>query len=157
MFDFSWSEIAVVGALALIVIGPKELPGALRAVGRWLRTARGLAEEFRGHFDQMLRESELADLRRGMAETEREITRQLTYDPPAVAAPETPPPLEADMAVDLPPLLREEPPVALPVAFVGALPEGLGVAALAKRHCLPVVLPHPARFAAQARGEPFSP
>ena len=48
MFDFSMGEIVVIGAVALIVIGPKELPGVLRAVGHWTTKVRRMASEFQG-------------------------------------------------------------------------------------------------------------
>ena len=47
MFDIGWSEMAVVALIALLVIGPKELPNTMRMVGRWTRKARALTREFR--------------------------------------------------------------------------------------------------------------
>jgi sec-independent protein translocase protein TatB len=64
MFDIGWSEIAVIAVVALIVIGPKDLPGVLRTVGIWVRKARMMAREFQGHVDDMIREAELEDVRR---------------------------------------------------------------------------------------------
>ncbi|MEM6491441.1 MAG: Sec-independent protein translocase protein TatB [Pseudomonadota bacterium] len=66
MFDIGWSEMMVVALLALIVIGPKDLPGALRRVGQWTRKARGLAREFQGHFDDLAREADLEDARKAV-------------------------------------------------------------------------------------------
>ncbi len=63
MFDFAWSHIAIIAVVALVVIGPKDLPGALRTAGVWLRRARGVAREFQGSFDQLIREAELEDVR----------------------------------------------------------------------------------------------
>ncbi|MCA3673985.1 MAG: twin-arginine translocase subunit TatB, partial [Methylobacterium sp.] len=51
MFDISWGEFIIVGVVALIVIGPKELPGVIRAVGRSLAKLRTMAGEFRAQFD----------------------------------------------------------------------------------------------------------
>jgi sec-independent protein translocase protein TatB len=64
MFDIGWSEMAVVALIALLVIGPKELPNTLRMVGRWTRKAKSLTREFRSGFDEMIREAELEDVRK---------------------------------------------------------------------------------------------
>lgn len=59
MFDLSWTEILVIGTAAIIFIGPKELPGALKTLGQWAAKARSLAREFQNNVDDMIRESEL--------------------------------------------------------------------------------------------------
>ncbi|TVR84176.1 MAG: twin-arginine translocase subunit TatB [Rhodospirillales bacterium] len=64
MLDLGWPELFVITILALIVIGPKDLPKALRAVSVVVRKARGLAREFQSGFDEMVREAELDDLRK---------------------------------------------------------------------------------------------
>jgi len=63
MFDLSWSEILVIGTAAIIFIGPKELPGALRTLGQWTAKARTLAREFQNSVDDMIRESELEKIK----------------------------------------------------------------------------------------------
>jgi sec-independent protein translocase protein TatB len=63
MFDFAWSEIAVIAVVALVVIGPKDLPKVLRTVGTWVGKARAIAREFQGSLDQMIREAELEEVR----------------------------------------------------------------------------------------------
>src|SRR3954462_6845347 len=63
MFDLSWTEILVIGTAALIFIGPKELPGALRSLGQLTAKARDMAREFRGSVDDMIRESEIHELK----------------------------------------------------------------------------------------------
>jgi sec-independent protein translocase protein TatB len=63
MFDFAWSEIAVLGVIALVVIGPKDLPRALKTLGFMVRRARGMAREFQNSVDDMIRESELQEIR----------------------------------------------------------------------------------------------
>lgn len=63
MFDLAWSEIMLIGAVALVVIGPKELPGTIRAVSQFIRKAREMAWEFRGHVDEMVREANLDEVR----------------------------------------------------------------------------------------------
>jgi len=52
MFDIGWSEFAVIAVVALIAIGPKELPGVLRMVGQWVAKARKMAGEFQGQFSR---------------------------------------------------------------------------------------------------------
>lgn len=72
MFDLSWGEIMVVGAVALIVIGPKDLPKALRTLGKTIGQVRRMAGEFQSQFAEAMREAELDDVRKqiqGMNET----------------------------------------------------------------------------------------
>jgi sec-independent protein translocase protein TatB len=64
MFDLSWTEILVIGVAALIFIGPKELPGALRTAGRFVSKARQMAREFQGNVQEMVRESELDEIKK---------------------------------------------------------------------------------------------
>ncbi len=66
MFDISWSELLLIGIVALIVIGPKELPGALRTLGQWMTKIRRMASEFQGQFQDAMREAELAELKKEM-------------------------------------------------------------------------------------------
>jgi sec-independent protein translocase protein TatB len=63
MFDFAWSELAVIAVVALVVIGPKDLPRVMRTVGFWVRKARAVAHEFQGSLEQMVREAELDEIR----------------------------------------------------------------------------------------------
>jgi len=64
MFDFAWSELALIAVIALVVIGPKDLPRVMRIVGQWTRRARAIAREFQGSLDQMMREAELDEVKR---------------------------------------------------------------------------------------------
>src|SRR5260370_3471303 len=68
MFDIGWSEIAVIAVVALIAIGPKELPGVLRMVGQWMGKARKMAAEFQGQLQEAMREDEMADLKKSFDE-----------------------------------------------------------------------------------------
>jgi sec-independent protein translocase protein TatB len=68
MFDIGWSELLVIGVVALIAIGPKELPGVLRMVGQWMGKARRMAAEFQGQFQEAMREAEMADLKKSFDE-----------------------------------------------------------------------------------------
>lgn len=63
MFDLAWSEIAVIGVVALIAIGPKDLPVAMRAVAEVVKKARRMAGEFQTHVDEMVREANLHEVR----------------------------------------------------------------------------------------------
>lgn len=64
MFDIGWSEMAVIAILALIVIGPKDLPSVLKTVGHWVRKARSLAREFQSGVDEMIRDADLEDAKK---------------------------------------------------------------------------------------------
>jgi sec-independent protein translocase protein TatB len=64
MFDLGWSELLVVGAVALVVLGPKELPNALRTISNLTKTARKLAGEFQSGINEIVREAELEDARK---------------------------------------------------------------------------------------------
>jgi sec-independent protein translocase protein TatB len=64
MFDIGWSELLVIGVVALIAIGPKELPGALRTLGMWMGKIRRMASDFQGQFQEAMREAEMADLKK---------------------------------------------------------------------------------------------
>ena len=61
--DLSWSHILIVLMVALLVVGPKDLPRLMRMTGRWIAKARGMADQFRKSFDDMARQSELDELR----------------------------------------------------------------------------------------------
>ncbi|MGH7030125.1 MAG: Sec-independent protein translocase protein TatB [Stellaceae bacterium] len=63
LFDLGWSEILLIGVVALVFIGPKDLPKAMRVAGYWIRKARTLSREFQGSIDQLLREADLEDVR----------------------------------------------------------------------------------------------
>jgi sec-independent protein translocase protein TatB len=64
MFDIGWSEFLVIGIVALIAIGPKELPSVLRAVGQWVGKIRSMAADFQGQFQEAMREAEMSDLKK---------------------------------------------------------------------------------------------
>ena len=99
MFDIGWSELVVIAVVALIAIGPKELPGVLRMVGQWIGKARKMAAEFQGQFQEAMREAEMADLKKSfdevkevatgfaganvMTELQKDVTDALAIDKPA--------------------------------------------------------------------------
>lgn len=64
MFGIDSPELLVIAIVALVVIGPKELPNMLRGWGKWMAQMRGMASEFRGHVDEMVRQSELDEVKK---------------------------------------------------------------------------------------------
>ena len=68
MFDIGWPELLVIGVVLIVVVGPKDLPAMLRAFGRTMKKVRGMAAEFRGQFDEALREAELDEVRKTVAD-----------------------------------------------------------------------------------------
>jgi sec-independent protein translocase protein TatB len=84
LFDFGWTEILLIGTVALIFIGPKDLPKALRVAGYWVRKARTLSREFQSSIDQMIREAELDEMRQELkkvSEFDLDKEFQNTIDP----------------------------------------------------------------------------
>ncbi len=84
MLDIGWSELLVVAVVALIVVGPKELPSLLRTVGRFVNVIRRQANEFRSQFDEAIKDSEFEQVRKefqeikeGAAETIRDAERDI--------------------------------------------------------------------------------
>src|SRR5690349_859028 len=108
MFDISWSELLVIAVVAIVVIGPKDLPRVLRSLGRWTGQVKRMARDFQNQFNEALREAELdtikkdvedlgkidpiGDVRTEMAKTNAEIMTELnkTGPDPVTAAPAAP-------------------------------------------------------------------
>jgi sec-independent protein translocase protein TatB len=78
MFDISWTEFLLIGIVALIVIGPKELPAVMRSLGQWTRKIRSLAADFQNQFHEAMREAEMADLKKQVDDIASDIKQ---YDP----------------------------------------------------------------------------
>ena len=78
MFDISWSEFLLIGVIALIVIGPKELPGVMRSLGQWTRKIRGMATEFQNQFQEAMREAEMTDLKKSVDDLAHDVKN---FDP----------------------------------------------------------------------------
>jgi sec-independent protein translocase protein TatB len=74
MFDIGWSELIVIGVVALIAIGPRELPGVLRSVGQWIGKIKRMASDFQGQFQEAMREAEVADLKKQFDEASSAAT-----------------------------------------------------------------------------------
>jgi sec-independent protein translocase protein TatB len=110
MFGVDSSELLIIILVAVVIIGPKDLPRVMRAVGSWVGKARGMANQFRSGVDQMMRESEIAELEKKWREQNEAIMRA---HPMAPAVSDwglpPPPPVEAPVSLDKP----AEPPVSL--------------------------------------------
>ena len=74
MFDISWTEFLLIVIVALIVIGPKELPGVLRTLGQWTRKVRSMAADFQNQFHEAMREAEMADLKKQVDDLAQDFT-----------------------------------------------------------------------------------
>jgi len=86
MFDINWGELVVIGGVALIVIGPKELPAVLRTVGQWTTKIRRMAGEFQSQFQEAMREAEMADLKKevdNIADAAKDLSSSMAspFDP----------------------------------------------------------------------------
>lgn len=96
MFDIAPSEFLLVAIVALVVIGPKDLPKAMRVLGYWVGRARGVARQFRSGFDSMVQEAELADMeKKWAAENERIMSEHKTGEVAETAIATSPPPATA--------------------------------------------------------------
>jgi len=102
MFDVAPSELLLVALVALVVIGPKDLPRAMNVVGKWVGRARGMARHFRSGIDEMIRQAELEEMEaKWSAENARimaehpvaiDATAEMTPLPPPADAPDGKPP-----------------------------------------------------------------
>jgi sec-independent protein translocase protein TatB len=81
MFNFGWGELVVIGIVALIAIGPKELPTVLRTLGQWMGKVRRMANEFHGQFQEALREAEFADLKKHADDITSSVSELGQIDP----------------------------------------------------------------------------
>jgi len=81
MFDIGWSELLLIGIVALIAIGPKELPTVLRTLGQWMAKLRRMAAEFQNQFQEALREAEVADLKKHVDDITSTAKSYANFDP----------------------------------------------------------------------------
>lgn len=81
MFDIGWGELVIIGIVALIVIGPKELPTALRTAGLWMGKVRRMASEFQGQFQEAMREAEMTELKKQVEEIGNSTSSLTNFDP----------------------------------------------------------------------------
>ena len=118
MFDIAPTELLLCALVALVVIGPKDLPKAMRVLGYWVGRARSVARQFRAGFDEMIREAELAEMEKKWKEENERIMRLHPSDSSA-NTPDYPHPVPAETATDgedAPPVMVEKPVVAPPPA-----------------------------------------
>jgi sec-independent protein translocase protein TatB len=90
MLDIAPTELLLVAIVALLVIGPKDLPRVMRHVGRWVGRARGMARHFRSGFDTMVREAELEEMEKRWAAENARIMREHPPEPVPAELPDTP-------------------------------------------------------------------
>ena len=81
MFDIGWGELLIIGIVALVAIGPKELPAVMRTVGQWTAKLRRMAAEFQNQFHEAMREAELTDLKKQVDDMTSEVRSYSTFDP----------------------------------------------------------------------------
>ena len=89
MLDIGWSEMLVIAVVAIVIIGPKDLPRTLRIVGRWIGKARGMAREFQNSLDDIVRETELDEIKKQITEvSDFDIKGEIehSFDAPATEA-----------------------------------------------------------------------
>lgn len=99
MFDIAPSEFLLVAIVALVVIGPKDLPKAMRVVGYWVGKARGVARQFRSGFDEMVREAELHEMEKKWAAENERIMREHPQTAPADVEDGEAPPIQVEQPV----------------------------------------------------------
>ena len=83
MFDIGWGELVVIGIVALIAIGPKELPTVLRTLGQFMGKVRRMANEFQGQFQEAMREAEMADLKKHAEDIKSSVGDLANFNPMA--------------------------------------------------------------------------
>ena len=105
MFDVAPTELLLVAVVALIVIGPKDLPRAMRFVGQWVARARGVARHFRSGIDEMIRQAELEEMEKKWAAENERIMREHAAQPAMIEGEMVPlggPPDEQESAAPAP-------------------------------------------------------
>ena len=164
MFDISWGKLVIIGVVALIVIGPKELPAVLRTLGQWMTKIRRMAGEFQGQFQEAMREAEMADLKKQFDETTSSLNSAL--DPTGFKTDmekliQDPMALDAASATSTPATPPSDPtaPVATPATVAPEAtppsdPVALGTAPVAPATDIAVPMPE---LAAAARDRRISP
>lgn len=130
MFDIGWGELVIIGIVALIAIGPKELPAVLRTLGQWMGKVRRMASDFQGQFQEAMREAEVSDLKKqfddaakaaqfGMddpLETARKAMQDAVEGEPAKPPPAETPAASAPETAAMPEVALAQPAEAAPSA-----------------------------------------
>lgn len=130
MFDFAWTQIGLIGVVALVLIGPKDLPIAIRTVAGLVKKARRMAGEFQGHVDEMVKDTDLADIRNQISEIRnfdirREVERAVDTDGSLKAA------FQQD------PFGAMKPPATAPSLVAGGTEADAGHVSMAPSHGVP--------------------
>ena len=140
MFNLGWGELLVIGIVALIAIGPKELPTVLRTLGQWMGKVRRMANEFQGQFQEALREAEFADLKKHADEITSSVSEFSNIDPLADVQ------KDVEKSFEEPPMLETAAPTAAAASGEAAVETESATAALPEPAPLPeidVPLPEP--------------
>jgi sec-independent protein translocase protein TatB len=154
LFDLSWSEILLIGTVALVFIGPKDLPKAMRVAGFWMRKARTLSREFQSSIDQMIREAELDEMRQELKKAaEFDLNKEFhnTIDPEGHLAESLKPPELPDFSAT-----RPAPAAAVPAETPEA-PMAAAVAAAEAAELHPLGSSEPVPFVPPPESEPDAP
>jgi sec-independent protein translocase protein TatB len=140
MFDITSSKLLILGIVALLVIGPKDLPALLRTIGKYVGIIKRQAAEFRAQFDEAMRESELAELRKDVETLGREAEQTMRAAEQSVEKDWAQAQASVNAAIDA----AQPAPAAEPAATPSAAAEPSGEAASARnggtRHAEPAAL-----------------
>src|SRR5215475_4019972 len=117
MFDIGWGELVVIGIVALIAIGPKELPTVLRTLGQYMAKIRRMAADFQGQFQEAMREAELAELKKQAEDIKSSVGDLTNFNPMADTQ------KEVERAFEMPELEKAETPSEPAASAPSALPE----------------------------------
>lgn len=138
MFDISWSHILIVGAVAVVVIGPKELPSTMRSLGRGVNKLRRMAGDFQGQFNEALKEANLEDVKKEFDALRQSASTLSSVSSPAGFARNA---LKSS-------IFDSEPPLA-PAAVAPTIEAGIGAAAVTEPS---IAGPTPSSLAAKLAG-----
>jgi sec-independent protein translocase protein TatB len=125
-FDIGWPELMLIGAVALVVIGPKDLPRALRVAGYWVRRARNMSRDLQNSVEQMIRDAELHEMREDLQKaTQFDIEHEIrnTVDPDGTVTAALAPPSDTPDHLD-PTLPGLDLSTETPTGETGAIAEG---------------------------------
>ena len=144
MFGLNWGEVIVIGIVALIAIGPKELPTVLRTLGQWMGKVRRMANEFQNQFNEALREAEFADLKKHADDITTSVNEFSQIDP------------IADVQKDVERAFAETPPLEAPVEPTAEAAAATPAAVLDAPTPLPEIEVPPPEQPAEIKHEDFA-
>ena len=117
MFDIGWGELVVISIVALIAIGPKELPTVLRTLGQYMAKIRRMAADFQGQFQEAMREAEMAELKKQAEDLKSSVSDIARFDPMANTQKEIERAFEMPESGKIAETTSSEPPPATPAAL----------------------------------------